>query len=374
MALVNRILGYLSGTDSRGNAISWPFLRPNFTTKYNEYQRDSIGLQIVDLIKGGVLDVDGEKGVSLRSVATMVSNGITTPIGTPGPSDPSTRFVWGQGRGPKISEVVMEIQADAGTRGGLSVAEVTVAVWVETYLPRYANGDFKDDPFPDRDDQAGHFYRFLIPFDNSGMKAGAAGYINVSDLPRVRAATSVGESPGYLGGYWANNYLRDYDQNGNRAGIDFFRNYGNFPDPDQSLAAEMHSWTLQPDGTYFGSGDNKTASEPSTSVWGMRSSIYSAPGRPGSFTKVRNDVWDKVVPTRPNVTSLRFEGGLAINLTGGRGFNPMYVAPMDAMLYPNSEVRVDSPVDRDAVLRIPLGGVTIPVPGAVTVQWCPAPR
>jgi hypothetical protein len=365
----------MEGRDSRGNAVAWPFTVGNFTPKYNIYQRDSIGLQIVDLMKAGTADLqwtytdDSTYIDRMRSAPTVIPE-----AGALSNTVPPTKLVWGEGRSPKLTEVVMQIEANPGTEilgaTTYNVAKVKVAVWTELYLPRYANGDTNDDPYFVDNSGYGRF-RF-------GVVSGGA-HLNVNDIPEVSVSStgtvSLG-AQGAFGGYWANNLFRDFDQTGARAGIDFMRHYGDKPDPDQANAEIMHPWKYNSaSNKYNGSGPNWSGTSSTMNTWNMRSSMVPAPGRSGTFNKSRNDTFAVEMPTRSNVSSLRFEGGINAVLTqdsvGCFTFVPAHsllTPPGTGLLFAALRQRTSTP-DTNAVLSLPAGGVTLGVPGAATIHW-----
>lgn len=380
--LLRRITGYMEGRDSRNNSVTWPYTGNNFTSKYNIYQRDSIGLQIVDLIEGGEADIHWTNSTNVAFIERSRSTPTVIPqAGQSTANLPPTSLVWGQGRSPKLNEVVLQIEANPGTEGltnatvtnTFDVAKVKVAVWTETYIPRYANGDTNDDPYRSRNTAEDRF-RFGIVGGGSGLNAVDTPDVNVTTTP---GSTNVTQTPGNFGGFWANNLLRDFDQNGDRAGIDFYANYGNLPDPDQANAAIMHPWKLQTNGDYFGSGPNLVSSGGRPrNTWRIDGSGFTRPGRGGTFGQTRNERFADEMSTRPNVTSLRFDGGITALLQGDRSSVFSFV-PSGSLLTPTSAagqgtfaaLRTNAP-DINAVLRLPAGGVTIPtIPGAVTVHW-----
>jgi hypothetical protein len=375
--LLRRITRYMEGRDSRGNSVSWPFTGINFTPKYNIYQRDSIGLQIVDLMKAGTSDLHWtNNGTSyidrMRSAPTVIPQ-----AGASNADLPPTSLVWGEGRSPKLTEVVMQIEANPATETlntvTYNIAKVKLAIWIESYLPRYANGDTNDDPYTSNADTENR-WRYLFPFASMG-----SGYLNVNDIPEItfssNGTVNIGQA-GNFGGYWANNLFRDFNESGDRAGIDFVGNFGDRPDPDQASAQIMHPWKFNSNSTtYNGSGPNLASGATSQSVWLFRSTLVSAPGRGGTFSKSINDRFASEFPTRPNVTSLRFEGGINVVVNNGSKPCSFTFLPAHSLLNPDSDQSqtvADLPVsvaDRSAVLSLPDGGVTLSVPGAATIHW-----
>ena len=378
--LLSRITGYMEGRDSRGNSVAWPFTGGNFSSKYNIYQRDSIGLQIFDLMKGGTADTHW---TSLSMNASYIDRMRSFPTvipqaGVRSNTVPPEKLVWGAGRSPKLTEVVMQIEANPAvpvTLGATTYnfARVKVAVWIEMYLPRYANGDTNDDPYTSRNDSY-NSWKYLADRNDGGL--------NANDIPNVTSTNgtvTIGGA-GFLGGYWANNLFQDYDQNGERAGIDFMRNFGDRADPDQATAAIMHPWTFDStSNTYFGTGDNVIATGTRTplSTWAFRSTVVQQPGWGGTFNKSRNDNFAKEMPTRPDVTSLRFEGGINAVVTNGVDVSCFMFLPAHSLLTPSTDPYNQnlallplSPADVNAVLSLPAGGVTLSsIPGAATIHW-----
>ncbi|MFZ4779181.1 MAG: hypothetical protein ACOYM3_27785, partial [Terrimicrobiaceae bacterium] len=277
-----------------------------------------------------------------------------------------------------MTEVVMQIEANPGTEtlgaNTYNVAKVKVAVWIESYLPRYANGDTNDDPYTGRATTIDRWRYLLAPTGGSG----ASGTLNANDIPNVTAANgtvTVGPA-GNFGGYWANNLFRDYNQNSDRAGIDFFRNYGDTRDPDQANASIMHPWkgSILGNGTitYNGTGSNVTSGK-RRNTWGFDTSVVQAPGWGGVFYKSVNEVYAEEMPTRPNVTSLRFEGGINAVVNNGNVPNCFTFLPAHSLLTSSNATAASLPKnasDVNAVLSLPAGGVTLSgIPGAATIHW-----
>ncbi|MFZ4682016.1 MAG: hypothetical protein ACOYMS_05915, partial [Terrimicrobiaceae bacterium] len=367
--LLRRITGYMEGRNSLGKPVAWPFAGGNFSLKYNDYQRDSIGLQIVDLMKAGTADLQWTYTDNSTYIDRMRSGPTVIPqAGALSNTVPPTKLVWGEGRSPKLTEVVMQIEANPGTEvldaTTYNVAKVKVAVWTELYSPRYANGDTNDDPYFVN---ASAFGRFRFGVING------IGNLNVNDIPDVTSSNGMINGPGAFGGYWANNLFRDFDQTGARAGIDFMRHYGDRPDPDQTNAAIMHPWKYNST-TYNGSGPNWSTGNMTMNIWAVGSTMIPAPSRGGTFNKSRNDLYDMPMSTRPNVTSLRFEGGISAVLTQDAAACFNFV-PAHSLITPPGPagqswagLRRASPPDTNAVLSLP-AGVTLGVPGAATIHW-----
>lgn len=377
-----RIANYLKGKNSRGEAIQWPVFPGSATTgfadKYTDRQIDSITLQILSLMKRGVLTDHFRAG----GIPYVMGRGWL-----------SGKPVKGISRAPKVNEVVMIFTAAAGTEvdeDGVSydVAKLSMEIYVEWYLPKDLEG-----------------YPLASPYDAGGSALWRYGfdqnrnYLNCMDAPVYRDGKPISYAAGTteavpetwvnrpiaaapLGGFWMDNLIRVYDQDNQPAGVDFFGHPRNFPDPDQVKAELYHPWTKRTNATsgtttYHGAGPNAGSPSPAFRM-NPALALSSAGWNPGEYRGTANYNFNRSVyfPTRPNVTELRLEGGLAIWVKiGGSDSNPdegynLDPVPLDSIRGQRYTGENASSIRSEllqAVIPLP-ANLAIPVPGRVTVH------
>lgn len=376
-----RIANYLKGRDSRGNAIKWPTFpgssAAGFAGKYTDRQIDSITLQILSLMKRGVLTDHFRAG----ALPYVMGKGWL-----------SGKPVRGISRMPKVNEVVMVFAATEGEETGedgtaYPVAKLSVEIYIEWYLPKDLEG-----------------YPLVAPYDGGGSALWRYGfdknryYLNCFDAPVYRkdnnpisfAANAsqadpepwktrpIGAAP--LGGYWMDNLLRIYDQDNLPAGIDLFGHPTSMPDPDQDKAKEFHPWTKKIESgkdVYYGAGPNIGSPSP---VFRMNPTIATSGvgWTPGEYHSTANFNAGRSIffTSKPGVTEFRLSGGVAVWVKSGgseddpdKGYN-IDPVPLDSIRGPKytgenvADIRGDL---LQAVIPLP-PNLSIPVPGRATVH------
>ncbi|CAN5383929.1 hypothetical protein BH09VER1_BH09VER1_07240 [soil metagenome] len=355
-----RIARYLKGFDSQGNAVKWPVFPGSsangFTGKYTDRQIDSIALQILSLMKRGVMADHWRAG----SLPYIMPKGWL-----------SQKPVRGLGRGPKVNEILMQVSATPGTVGGKTVALVNIKIYVEWYLPKEFLGYDLANPY-DANGSAGYNYgsqngRYFLNYQDAPGTIGGS----LSSTPADPAA------PAPLGGFWMDNMLRIEDGSGQPAGIDLFGNKFGAADPDQTKAALYHPWTLYSGtnaalaGKYVGSGPVSSQTRP---ILQMTPMADNRGWKLGEYHCSRNLSADSFYPTKPAVTTLAIKGGLAIWSQTASGGEPLYnidPVPLDSIRgkdYTNEDPTAIRAQILAAVVPIP-DGVTIPVPGQVILHF-----
>lgn len=361
-ALGYRIARYLKGTNSMGQPITWPNLgtgNAGFAGKYTDRQIDSIVLQLLSLMKRGVL------GDQARS--------ITLPHIIPGWL--SKLPVKGAGRAPKLNEVEITFEASPHTETSpvtgetyTGIASVKIKVYLEWYLPKGYEG-----------------YPLSLPYDRTSAKGLVINtgsdypYLNVQDLPKSN-------SPAPLGGYWRDNLLYFLDQNGSPAGIDLAGNSTKLPDPDQVKAKEFHPWKLQTNGAYNGAGPSTSSSANSTRyapAFKMVSRLANSNSVPtwgvGEYHAVGTlpSAVDNAYLSKTNVSRLYVKGGLAIwagtasgDPVEGYNVDPVPLDSVRGLKFTGLNLEDKAVRDKvlEAVLPMPADAY-LDVPGTLTVHF-----
>ncbi|XHR29822.1 MAG: hypothetical protein ACFUZC_04560 [Chthoniobacteraceae bacterium] len=300
-AMGMRISKYLSGTNSQGNAITWPTFpgsdSQGFAGKYTNRQIDSISLQLLDLMQKGVF-CDHYRTHSQQAIA---ANGFI-----------SNQLTIGQSNMPRINEISVTFETVAGSPPSLKMT-----ICVEWYLPS----------------QCPNYDNSVISQWTWGVSGNTATWLNWQDAPAVTGGAAISGAQGYLGGFWQNNMLRITDQNGDSAGVDLFGNDPALPDPDQASAKLYHASRLRASGTYagkyMGSGPVSGRVAPALS---MSTFILSGKGwAPGEYHCARSSYYGYAYPMKPGVTSITVSGGLAIWSHSESGNTPIDVTPLDSL-------------------------------------------
>jgi len=363
-ALGYRIAQYLMGTNSQGRPITWPNVgtgTDGFAGKYTKRQIDSIVLQLLSLMKRGVL-ADQSRSSSLPYVIMGWLSG---------------QPVKGVGRTPKLNEVEITFTtASVSPKTNVvtgqvftGIASVSMNVYLEWYLPKEYTGYPLTDPY-DRTSSRG----FTI---NSGADSP---YLNAQDLPKSN-------NPALLGGHWRDNLLYFVDQDGAPAGVDLAGNSSGLRDPDQTKAAKFHPWLMKTNGPsagfYAGAGpatgtntnnynrpalrmNSRLADTNKNPVWGV-GEYHSV----GSYYPWIGDAYI----TKTNETRLYVKGGLAIwagTASGepANGFNidPVPIDSIRGLGFTGQALSSVRDKVLEAVLPMPADAY-VDVPGTLTVHF-----
>ncbi|XHR29476.1 MAG: hypothetical protein ACFUZC_02730 [Chthoniobacteraceae bacterium] len=336
-AMGMRIARYLKGFDSQGNQIKWPLFSgadsSGFAGKYTDRQIDSIALQILTLLQKGTF-ADQFRGYAIPYV---MPKGFL-----------SGKLVCGLGLAPRANEILVKIETLDG-----SPPRVKINIVIEWYLPREFGGNLPA--------TAVSQWNYGLPYNSS-----YGNVLNAADSPRRTADNHIvagGSSP--LGGYWMDNLMTIYDQDGDSAGIDFCGNDPSLPDPDSVRSAKYH-----PSAGGKGTGPQSGRVWPIFEMRGLSQTSWNA----GEYHTSRNYGYDRLYPMKEGTRSITLGGGLTIgahNESGSSltGFN-INPVPLDSYRGPYTGESLGDSAVRAAVLEavIPFPKVTIPVPGAVTIH------
>ena len=389
VSVAERIGGYLTGTDARGNAIRWPFEEGSYEGKYNLRQLDSITLQLLDTVKMSALGSPPQKKTGADfSLPTLAPFGIL-----------QDEAVFGVGRAPRINEVYASftftslLNSDGDPIRGLLRGQIMVELYFPAssfqadpaydggynnpgVIARFGNWDFdsQDDPTP-------HTASLLNVMDApSVMDIGIPVPVGSVKGEHLVPLAGAGNGSAFGDSFWMDRMIIARDQAGNPAGIDFWGNASGLPDPDQTKAKAMRS--PDADGTYKGRGPQANKGTPMLFMGHLGvpdtpgTYQFNNPVRPGTYAVTRNEFFGRDYSTHdavnglPPVTSVTLTGGLAlwirhqsITSEGMIDFAPIesLTGPARAR-YQNAERphfrSADSQPDPDAVLPFPAAGVT----------------
>jgi len=346
-----RIAQYLSGTNSQGQAITWPTFpgsgSTGFKGKYTPRQIDSITLQIMDVMGGMFADhYRHEKLLSITNGAFV------TPA--------TYQQTVGHGSGPHVNEVVFKFTASPGSPAvaatGTSPAipigpdQLTMEVYVQWYVPKEYK-EQNDMVFPYAGGGGGWAY---------GCGGNTGYWLNWEDAQcttQIPSGTSFATvpciptpKPGPLGGYWMDNMLTVTDGTSATSGssvLDLMGNNPSYTDPDQAKAQYCAHTTGTIGGkiVYLGSGPVKGADFapilqlnnfliPSLSISGTNQ--YSGE-RAGYYVCTRSSYYNVPYDMKPGLSGTA--GGNGIWITGGvalwthweSGPTPIEVVPLDSL-------------------------------------------
>ena len=326
-----RIARYLKGYNSQGAAIQWPVFPgaspSGFSGKYTDRQIDSIALQIVGMLKKGTF-ADHYRGYAIPYI---MKQGFL-----------SGKLVRGLALAPRINEILIQITTIAG-----SPPMFNMKIWIETYFPKEFEGAIP----------AGRVNSWFY----GGGAATPGKVLNMQDAPGIALANASVDpaKPSPFGGFWMDNMIKVFDQNGGSAGIDFCGNNPNVADPDPRSAA------YHPLAAGKGTGPIPNA------VWPILMMYKLAPNaawNPGDYHSSCNYGVASYYPMKDGTTSISLGGGLAIRATTESSTSYGYAidaVPLDCLRGDfTGESLADASVQTavlDAVL--PLPNITIPVPG-----------
>ena len=345
---------YLLGYDGKGNQISWPFTQANYTSKYNARQIDSITLQLLD-------QVHNSSCTAYTSVSpTLALYGISKGQDLP---------VFGIGRNAKFTQFYGEFSLQAGEMDTSTPPKPLNSFFrgsmrVELYYPA---GSFTPNHIDDSNSR-----EYESGYDNAAGGFGTYGsystppdpVLNSQDGPRKFTNNSLLQpSPGTGNGseisgaggtnsFWMDNLLVAKDQAGNPAGIDFWGNRADQPDPDQTKAALYHSMSGNNSGTspYYGEGAQSPYAGANPLFWFNSPYVTDAPGsnyvdyriRAGSYAVTSNQcgAWSSGAPQDypthdtgnqlPAVQSITLSGNIFLWLNAG----VTDVAPISSLVGP----------------------------------------
>lgn len=383
--VAEQVARYLAGTNGRGEAVEWPFSEASYLGKYNLRQIDSIAVQILDMAKMSVpfggsrapANTDG------RSLPTMALFGLLQ-------DEP----VSGIGRAPRLTEIYGEFTMtqtlDSG--GNPKSGFLKGLLQVELFYPA---GPFHPPPafeygFPNPSTQA-RFGHMEVPPD----AAGPPHMMNSEDAPRVLISNSLIPNVGpdhasEIDGksYWMDNLFVARDQTGGPAGIDFWGNAPDRPDPDQAKAQQFREPEPEdpdPDVPYIpypGFGWTKGRATPLFKMGSIGLAPvegpyvnFSQPVPLGIYTVTRNDLYPLAsrpgfklrdpVHGMPPVTSVTLSGHLSLLIRffesynrGTFDFTPMGILRGPARASPTVATRPNFSGAGD--VYDPNGGLPIP--------------
>lgn len=291
-ACAEKLARYLTGVNGRGGTVEWPFSNDSFEGKYNLRQLDSITVQMLDLAKMGApkgtsLIVNGTNQVyDGRAYPTLAIFGLL-----------QDKPVSGIGRSPRLTEFYGEITMDIvnDSSGNPKTGYLQGNLMVELYYPMgsfHRNYDL-DPGYDSPNGSQLHFGHLETPTGGTGV---APSVVNSLDAPRemtpslapILGPGAASEVDG--ASYWMDNLLVARDQNGGPAGVDFWGNKSNEPDPDQAKAAlfrEPVPQPIPPDPNhiaYPGFGGNATGARPLLRFSSLGDAVIPA----GTYTVTRN--------------------------------------------------------------------------------------
>ncbi len=338
-----RIARYLKGFNSAGTALQWPKFEgadaTGFAGKYTDRQIDSIALQILTLLEKGVF-ADQFRGYALPYI---MANGFL-----------SGKPVKGLSYGPRVNEILIEINTKFGTDPSTGASDLplfNMKIYIEWYLPKEFGGQIPSSKVST--------WQYGIPPGSS-----FGNDLNANDAP-WQSNTRRAIGPSALGGYWMDNMITVYDQNGGSAGVDFAGNDPSIADPDP------RSNTYHPE---FGGNGTGPLAGGICPILEMRGLSASEHWKAGEYRSSRNIGGLYYYPMRKGTQNIRLSGGLAINAhaeSGGAfsgwGIDPV---PLDSMRGSYTGENVANPEVRSAILEavLPMPNVVIPIPGSVTIH------
>ena len=344
-ALGMRIARYLKGFDSQGHAIKWPIFpgggAGGFASKYTDRQIDSIALQILSFIEKGAFTDQ----CRAYSTPNIMKKGFL-----------SGKLVRGLAMAPRINEILIQITTMAG-----SPPTFSMKILIETYLPKQFSAPIPVNRFTAWGFGGG---------DNTPCRI-----LNIQDAPRSLTfnSDSTGATPSPLGGFWMDNMLRVFDQNGDSAGIDFLGNDPTLPDPDQARAMLYHPFALSNNGVYMGTGPVTIphGDAPMLRMGSLSGTPNNNPWTPGEYHVSVNVNFAASYPMKPGTTSIKLGGGLAIRMSTESAWQSGYTidaVPLDCL---QGDYTVGWPKPTATVLEgvLPLPkDISIPVPGTATIH------
>lgn len=376
-SLALRIAKALAGKKSDDSDIVWPAFNGtnDYADKYNPRQIDSIALQIVDISNTTVF-ADHIRSYSLPTIAL---NGIANTT-----SPARERSVIGVGRGPKLTEVFMEVTPVMGNPyptanyPGPDLQQVQMRIITEFYFPKYYQGTPLNHPYTL---QNALDWRF-----GNSRKFNFAGNQQLSTLNDQDLGPDVG-STSPLGTKWADSLLRAETSPGVSAGLDFagnpyylskaalpsFSTY--LADPSPANAAAYHPFSNVPSKSTHAGAQALTTGGARRPVLQMADVALKSAVTTPSWNKAwlpgvylsQDDANSGALayPLKPGVTGFSFAGGIALwtrNETTLANWGNWEVAPLDSLR--GTEYTGENPVTISAALQ----QAVIPVNFAVSLS------
>ncbi|HSI85622.1 MAG TPA: hypothetical protein VK970_17705 [Candidatus Methylacidiphilales bacterium] len=343
-----------------------------FSKKYSLRQIDSLVLQIFDLCNTNAFP-DSFRTSNIPSIAP---SGIINDD----PDPEKSKIVIGLSRYLKLTEIFLQTTVSAGTKKLPDTTSVPVELFqmrvdIEANMPKGFAGCPLSPPYATANTQ--------WSMTNSQGGSSSFSCLNQTDMQRNTPPYS---SASYFGNFWHDKLFKITDQSGAHAGIDITGNPAQYQisvkdedgnskleigtnlDPDQSKAAAYHPWNKTPAGTYQGSGPSGGRNVPVFEILGVQANGPVVPGQ--YMTACSRYKGSSILPTKPGVSSLKFNGGVTfwnrtgINMGGWVLWEPV---PLDSIRGPftgEAMAKVESFLEQAVIpVKFSVGGV-----GAVDFQ------